>query len=121
MEIKFDAILIATWEHFTPIDINFEDNTLTASLNGVSIKTYSFSTDGNSGEVVLRQYTGGRDIKYKDVYAGDILRDKRGNMYYIIFADMSFRAMYKDGYCYKYFFDDEIIGNIYTSPDTISW
>lgn len=51
-EIKFDAIYKPTGEHFTPISINFNDNSVVGNFDGEQGDWCHFSLDGNYGDAI---------------------------------------------------------------------
>lgn len=73
-EVKFDAIYKPTGEHFKPIELNFNENTVTGKFDGSDLDWCHFSFDGKYGDVILRQFTGIRDYKGSEIYEGDVLR-----------------------------------------------
>ncbi|MCM3454430.1 YopX family protein [Heyndrickxia oleronia] len=137
-EIKFDAIYKPTGEHFTPIEINFNDNTISGSFDGEINDWCHFSLDDKRGDVILRQYTGLKDKNGKEIYEGDILqlRNKENKPYHM---EVLWTGQ---GYGYKIIRNDtkssgyivghlserglnfynqtaEVIGNIYEKPSLL--
>ncbi|MYL44615.1 hypothetical protein GLV94_03070 [Virgibacillus halodenitrificans] len=116
-EIKYDAIYKPTGEHFVPININFNDKSLTVNFDGKFIDWLYFSLDGKTGDVILREYTGLKDKKGKEIYEGDIVD-----------VDNTWRnkvEFYKG--CFMVDEDvlgaihsfSEVIGNIYVNPELL--
>ena len=76
----------------------------------------------------LMQYTGIKDSKGRDIYEGDIIKDKRENIHQIRFIDgfASFRAFYSNtgdncalNQDWINTFEKIVIGNIYDNPELV--
>ena len=78
-------------------------------------------------DIELMQYTGLKDKNEKEIYEGDILFDRFGEIYYkVIFKNASFRAEFKGDFD-EYSFDlidvnlqwCEVVGNIHENPELL--
>lgn len=131
-EIKFDAIYKPTGEHFTPVNINFENKTTHGNFDGQVNDWCHFSLDGGYGDAILRQYTGLKDKNGKEIYEGDIVEHKDYSAGAIIFGgnQPTCRSViqwknYYNGYHLAGLGNPfkgeelEVIGNIYENPDLI--
>lgn len=133
-EIKFDAIYKPTGEHFKPVSINFNDNTIRGNFDGEINDWCHFSLDGKYGDVILRQYTGLKDKNGKEIYESDILeqiRESKKGYYTVVWHDNGFKLEYK--FTRKYqgeeytdtnylpIYQDYylVIGNIYENPELL--
>ena len=129
-EIKFDAIYKPTGEHFTPIEINFNDNTLSGRFDGEIIEWCHFSLDGKRGDVILRQYTGLKDKNGKEINEGDILKarksisDEKEVYFRVKYTGAAFALVHPEYHNTIYMEvmpwyvreTAEVIGNIYENP-----
>lgn len=122
-EIKFDAIYKPTGEHFTPININFENKTTHGNFDGQVNDWCHFSLDGKYGDAILRQYTGLKDKKGKEIFEGDIVQIS-GHPFGI---DGNYEVGYNElmelccggWYLHRMRHWAEVIGNIYENPELL--
>lgn len=124
-EIKFDAIYKPTGEHFNPININFNDNTVSGNFDEAINDWCHFSLDGHKGDAILRQYTGPKDKNGKEVYEGDRIEEGK-SIGTIIYEQGGFEIKWDEpnrefwSETLKYHAEHgEIIGTIYDNPELL--
>jgi uncharacterized phage protein (TIGR01671 family) len=78
-------------------------------------------------EIILMQFTGLKDVNGKDIFTGDILKTKAGRIQVVkkgllsLGEDDTISGFYaddlEDGKPHTFSYDDEIVGNVHTSPE----
>lgn len=79
----------------------------------------------NLNEIVLMQFTGFKDKYYVEIYEGDIIKMKDGNIFEIYWDEIDGNWTRKNIYKVKHpfnksiliYYDSEIIGNIYQNQE----
>lgn len=116
-EIKFRAWDKINKDMFNVESINFQERKVYRDI--VSYREFN--------DIELRQYTGLKDMRGKEIYEGDILFESFGERYYkVIFENGSFRAEFKGDF-EEYSLDlidvvaqgCEVVGNIYENHELI--
>jgi hypothetical protein len=89
---------------------------LIACIMGIGKDTSTYMVDPET----VGQYTGLKDRNGKEIYEGDITKDKRGLVECVVFGDWAFRVKGEKGIYYKHnLYECEVIGNIYDNPDLL--
>ena len=116
-EIKFRAWDKLNKEMFNVESINFQERRVYKDT--VSYRKFN--------DIELMEYTELKDKNEKEIYEGDILFDRFGEIYYkVIFKNGSFRAEFEGDFD-EYSFDlidvnlqwCEVVGNIYENPELL--
>ena len=85
--------------------------------NGDGVQSYSQTKDS----LVLLQYTGLKDKNGKEIYEGDVVCNLDRHIYQIKYVGNSFRPVLASGKpdsnSTLWFYDMEVIGNIYENPE----